>query len=253
MVKIKQTWQGWISGLFGNLGQHGDTVEFGAEATKAGLEFASVLGILANPSAPVVVAGLSFVGLARKGLDLLHETTKQEFNVKEWVAVAFPLAYVQSFDALIQRNGWLQQKIDVDRSEQEAKQQIDQLGELQLDDNLADEALKNFSESTLGHALNHELSNYLQQAGIDEKITPIITGWVAWETYRNVDSLFSYELENVRQALNLNITAAQEIRANQKYADIESYLQEYISPNTSDHVLRERWKVIDEEFTFPDI
>ncbi|MEA5524987.1 NACHT domain-containing protein [Nodularia spumigena] len=253
MVKIKQTWQGVISGLFGNLGQHGDTVEFGAEATKAGLEFASVLGILANPSAPVLIAGLSFVGLARKGLDLLHETTKQEFNVKEWVAVAFPLAYLQSFDALVQRNVWLKQKIDAEKSEQGAKQQIDQLGEFELDENLADEALKNFSESRLGQSLNRQLSHYLEQAGIDKNITPIITGWVAWETYPNVESLFSHEPENVRQALNMKMTAAKEIRDNHKYADIESYLQEYISPKPNDPVLRDRWKVIDEEFTFPDI
>ncbi|TVP66300.1 MAG: hypothetical protein EA343_01715, partial [Nodularia sp. (in: Bacteria)] len=254
MVKIKQTWQSVIPGLWQKLGKHGDTVEFGADATKTSLEFAIALGILTNPSGPVVLAGLSCIGLARKGLDLLREKSNQEFNLEQWVAVAFPLAYIQSFDALVQRNSWLQQKIDAEKSEQEAKQQINQLEEFELDENLADEALKNFSESRLGHALNHELSNYLEKAGINKTITPIITGWVAWETYRNVESLFSYEREeNVRQVLNLNITAAKEIRANHKYADIESYLQEYISPNPSDPILRDRWKVIDEEFTFPDI
>ncbi|MDP5338220.1 MAG: pentapeptide repeat-containing protein [Nodularia sp. (in: cyanobacteria)] len=254
MVNIKQTWQDLSNrGLFQNLGKHGDTVESGAEVTKAGLELAIALGILVNPSVAVAAAGLSFVGLSRKGLDLLREKINQEFNVEQWVAVAFPLAYIQSFDALIQRNGWLKQKIDAEKSEQEAKQQIDQLGEFELDESLANEVLKNFSESTLGQALNHQLSNYLQQAGIDKTITPIITGWVAWETYQNVESLLSVEPENVRQALNMKMTAAKEIRANQKYADIESYLQEYISPNPSDPILRDRWKVIDEEFTFPDI
>ncbi len=255
MKKIKQIWQGLINdGLFQNLGQHGDTVESGAEVTKAGLELAIALGILASvPSAPVVAAGLSFVGLTRKGLDLLREKINQEFNVEQWVAVAFPLAYIQSFDALIQRNGWLKQKIDAEKSEQEAKQQINQLGEFELDENLANEVLKNFSESTLGQALNHELSNYLEKAGINKTIAPIITGWVAWETYQKVESLLSVEPENVRQALNMKMTAAKEIRANHKYADIESYLQEYISPKPNDPILRDRWKVIDEEFTFPDI
>ncbi|WP_414548774.1 hypothetical protein [Anabaena sp. CCY 0017] len=254
MVKIQQTWQSVIPGLWQKLGKHGETVESGAEVTKAGLELAIVLGILASvPSAPVAAAALSFVGLTRKGLDLLHEKINQKVKVEQWVAVAYPLAYIQSFDALVQRNGWLKQKIDAEKSEQGAKQQIDQLGEFELDENLADEALKNFSESTLCQALNHQLSNYLQQAGIDKNITPIITGWVAWETYQNVESLFSVEPENVSQALNMKMTAGKEIRANQKYADIESYLKEYISPNPSDPILRDRWKVIDEEFTFPEI
>lgn len=70
---------------------------------------AIALGVLGGvPSAPVVAAGLSFVSIGRKGLGLLHEKTSQEFNVEEWVAIASPLAYIQSFDALVQRNDWLQ-------------------------------------------------------------------------------------------------------------------------------------------------
>ncbi|WP_341528558.1 hypothetical protein WKK05_04275 [Nostoc sp. UHCC 0302] len=70
-------------------------MESGAEVTKAALEFAIALGVLASlPSAPVVAAGLSFVSIGRKGLELLRDKASQE-------VIAFPLAYIQSFDALV--------------------------------------------------------------------------------------------------------------------------------------------------------
>lgn len=254
MAKIQQIWQRWIPGLLEKTVKRGETVESGAEVTKAALEFAIALGVLGGvPSAPVVAAGLSFVSIGRKGLGLLHEKTSQEFNVEEWVAIAFPLAYIQSFDALVQRNDWLQEKIGAGISGQGVRQQFEQLGELQLNESLADEVLKDFPGSTLGQALNNQLSNYVQKAGIEHHIASIITGWVVWLTFQYVESLLLYEPESVRQALSFKISAAREIRINEKYASIEFYLKEQISPNPSNPLLLERWKVIDEEFLFPHI
>lgn len=133
------------------------------------------------------------------------------------------------------------------------RQQLEQLGELQLNESLADEVLKDFPGSTLGQALNNQLSNYLQKAGIEHHIASIITGWVAWSTFPDVESLLLYEPESVRQALSFKISAAKKIRLNEKYASIEFYLEEQISPNPSNPLLLERWKVIDEEFIFPHI
>ncbi|MHC5825676.1 MAG: hypothetical protein ACYT04_59965, partial [Nostoc sp.] len=106
MVKIKRVWRSLLP-KSQQLEKVGDLAESGAEVSKAVLEFAIALGVLATaPSAPVVAAGLSFVGIARKGLELLRDNISQEFNVEEWVAIAFPLAYIQSFDALVQKNDW---------------------------------------------------------------------------------------------------------------------------------------------------
>ncbi|MHC5733108.1 MAG: hypothetical protein ACYTXY_55580, partial [Nostoc sp.] len=63
----------------------------------------------------------------------------------------------------------------------------------------------------------------------------------------------SYEPEDVRQTLSLLITAAQEVRVNEKYASIELYLKEQISPSPSDPLLMERWKIIGEEFKITEI
>jgi hypothetical protein len=57
MAKIQQIWQRWIPGLLEKTVKRGETVESGAEVTKAALEFAITLGVLAIPSAPVVAAG----------------------------------------------------------------------------------------------------------------------------------------------------------------------------------------------------
>ncbi|MFN6472566.1 MAG: NACHT domain-containing protein [Nostoc sp. SerVER01] len=252
MAKIKQFWQRWFSNQQ-QLEQAGEIVESGAEITKAGLEFAIALGVLAIPTAPVVAAGLSFVGIARTGLKLLHEKTNKEFEIEEWVAVACPLAYINSFNALVQRNVWLREKLSAEITDREVKSQFDQLGELELNNSQAEKALTDFSNSILGQALNQQLSAYLQQAGIPQDIAPLITGWVAWDTYDHIKQLFSYEQENTPHTLSFMITAAQEKRAYNKYASIESYLKEQISPSPSDPILIERWKVIGEDFEISKI
>nr|MDZ8061889.1 pentapeptide repeat-containing protein [Nostoc sp. EkiNYC01] len=253
MAKIKQFWQRWFSNQQ-QLEQAGEIVESGAEITKAGLEFAIALGLATMPTVPVVAAGLSFVGIARTGLKLLHEKTNKEFEIEEWVALACPLAYINSFNALVQRNVWLREKLSAEIVDREVKSQFDQLGELELNNSQAEKALTEFSNSILGQALNQQLSTYLvEKKGIGQDIASLVTGWVAWDTYDNIKQLLLYEPENVRSALHLMITAAQEIRANERYASIESYLKEQISPSPSDPRLIERWKVIGEDFVISKI
>jgi uncharacterized protein YjbI with pentapeptide repeats len=268
--KLKQIWQQfWQQMNTQELGTPGEIAESGAEVSKAALEFMIELGFDIIPGGKVLAAGLSFVGITRKGVNLLRGT--QEPNLEQWVAIAFPLAYIQSFDTLVQTNDWLQQKlqqilqqkIDDELSSQEVRQQFNQLGEFQLDKDLAEEALTYFPESKLGQALNQQLSIYLQQEVrinehktapiVDNYTASIVTGWVAWGTHECVKSLLKYEPENFVKPLSLTIAAAQETRATKKYSGIESYLKEQISPNPSNQVLLERWKVIGEEFKIPDI
>lgn len=252
MEKLKLLWQR----LFSNeqLEKAGDVVESGAEITKASLEFAIALGVLATaPSAPVVAAGLSFVGIARSGLRLLRNKTNEKVEIAEWVAVACPLAYINSFNALVQRNVWLQERLNAEITEQEVKSKLSQLGEIELSDEVAQSTLTNFSSSILGQALNQQLSTYLQHFRIAENIASIVTGWVTWNTYNYIKELWLYESQDVHKDSNYFLTAAQEVRAIEKYASIESYLTEQISPSPNDPLLIERWKVIGEEFKIPEI
>ncbi|MEQ9624124.1 pentapeptide repeat-containing protein [Coleofasciculus chthonoplastes] len=258
MTKIKQVWQ-LLNTLLNtdirDLGKPGEIAEAGAEVSKAGLELAIALGLLGTPAAPMaaIPAGLSFVGLARKGVNLYRDKAKGTTKLEEWAAIAFPLAYLESFDILVRENDWLQQKIGSGISNQAAKSQLEQLGELQLDQKLIEDALTYFPESRLGQALNQQLSEYLNQAGLNQYSIPIVTGWVAWGIYPIIDQLLSYESETITKPLQLTRTAARETQATQKYSSIESYLTEQISPHTSNPLLQNQWKVLGEMFTLPDI
>ncbi|NEO67093.1 MAG: hypothetical protein F6J98_44780, partial [Moorea sp. SIO4G2] len=165
--------------------------------------------------------------------------------------------YIESFDSLVRNNDWLREKIGAGVSgndiNNDAKQQIEQLGELNLDQALVKEAWENFPESTLGQALNQQLSQYLAQAGLDRYTIPLVTGWVAWGTYEYIDSLLSYEPEDILSSFSLATAAAQQTGATRKYGNIESYLTEQISPNPSDSYRLQLWKVLGEDFKIPNI
>ncbi|BAZ19442.1 pentapeptide repeat protein (plasmid) [Kalymmatonema gypsitolerans NIES-4073] len=238
----------------------GKIVEFGAEGSKATLEVAIALGWLGSALTPVaqpIAAGLAFVGLTKKGLELYRSKRKQELDLEEWVAIAFPLAYIESFDALVQKNEWLRKKIGAGASGQEIKQQFDdELGEVELTPERSQEALKDFPNSWLGYAMNGQLSLYLKQIGLEQHIIPIVTGWVAWRTRAQIESLLPYEESkntDIAKKVKPHITASQEIGTTQKFSSIEYYLQEQISPNPIDPLRLDKWKVFDEPFKIPDI
>ncbi|NET55236.1 MAG: NACHT domain-containing protein [Symploca sp. SIO2E6] len=247
---LKRVWQ-LLHTDIRELGTVGDLTVTGAEVSKAGLELAIALGLSASP---LVAAGLSFVGLGGKGLNLLRSQTNNRPSLEQWVAIAFPLAYLESFDALVRKNYWLGKKIGSGVSTKAVGEQIEQLWELELDQGLVKGALTYFPESLLGQALNQQLSSFLKQAGLEQDIIPIVTGWVAWGTKAGVESLLKYESEALRQHLGLLLAAATERGATQKYGSIESYLTEQISPDPSEPRLREQWQVLGEKsMRLPDI
>jgi hypothetical protein len=85
--QLKRFWK-FLNTDIRELGKPADAVETGAEVSKAVLEFAIALGLLAAvPAAPIAAAGLSFVGIARKGVKLYREKTNQELTLEEWVAI----------------------------------------------------------------------------------------------------------------------------------------------------------------------
>ncbi|NET59428.1 MAG: hypothetical protein F6K47_25780, partial [Symploca sp. SIO2E6] len=250
MGTLKRVWQ-LLNTDIRELGTVGNYTVTGAEVSKAGLELAIAFGLSASP---LVAAGLSFVGLGGKGLNLLRSKTKEEPSLEQWVATAFPLAYLESFDALVRKNYWLEQHMGAGVSGKEVGQQIEQLWELQLNEELAREAFAYFPESLLGQALNQKLAGYLEQAGLEQDTILLVTGWVAWGTKAVVESLLEYEPEAMGKRLGLLIAAAKERARVGKYGNIESYLTERISPYPSNRQLQEQWKVLGEEsIRIPDI
>ncbi len=250
METLKRVWQ-LLKTDIRELGTPGNYAVTGAEVSKAGLELAIAFGLSASP---LVAAGLSFIGLGGKGLNLLRSKTNNSQSLEQWVAIAFPLAYLESFDALVRKNYWLEKQIGAGVSGKEVGEQIEQLLELQLDKGLVWEAFAYFPESLLGQALNQQLSGFLEQVELEQDTIPIVTGWVAWGTKAVVESLLEYEPEAMRRNYGLPIAAAKERAIVRKYGNIESYLTEQISPEPNSLRLREQWKVLGEEsIRLPDI
>src|SRR4028119_481596 len=127
-TQLKRLWK-FLNTDIRELGKPAEAVETGAEVSKAVLEFAIALGLLAAmPAAPIAAAGLSFVGIARKGVKLYRKKTNKALTLEEWVAIASPLAYLESFDELVQTNALLQQ-ISATPVSEPVQQQIEKLGE----------------------------------------------------------------------------------------------------------------------------
>jgi len=243
-TQLKRLWKFATTYDLLKLGKPADAVETGAEVSKAVLEFAIALGLLAAmPAAPIAAAGLSFVGIASKGVKLYREKTNEELSLEEWVAIAFPLAYLGSFNDLVQRNELLQPYGAMSISEP-VRQQIERLREFQLDENLARNALSSVHESELARAFNQVLSSQLQDAGMDEQQAQIVTGWVAWGTHQKIKELISYESDSVKHIAD--IYSAGSGKRSEKYDSIDTYLEEQI-------VTKPLETVFVESFTFKDI
>jgi uncharacterized protein YjbI with pentapeptide repeats len=215
--------------------------ESGAELSKASFELAITLGWL-NSSINPVAAGLSFVGLTKKGLELYRSKIQKELDIAEWLETAFTLAYFESFEALVQRNNWLREQTQRTNKQwqEKIKNAVNQLLQLKFNHELIQKTLTSFPESPLGCALNNLLSTYLEQTKLDKYTISIITGWVAWETKKHVESLLSCEQEDFVARVKVYITA-QKTKANKKFSSIESYLAEQICTSPSNP-----WQVFDE-------
>jgi hypothetical protein len=183
------------------------------------------------------------VGIARKGVKLYGEKTNKELSLEEWVAIASPLAYLESFNELVQTNTLLQQ-ISATPVSEPVQQQIDKLGEFQLDEHLGRNALTCFHESELAQVLNQLLSTQLHQAGIAQNEAQIVAAWVAWGTHRYLKKAFEDAEDSVRQIAELYMAGRQQ--EPDKYDSIDAYLRDQIAAKPLE-------KVFAESFTFRNI
>ncbi|WP_071187348.1 pentapeptide repeat-containing protein [Trichormus sp. NMC-1] len=246
VLNIKQTWQKLT----------GEKIELGGEITGAVAGLATAFGLFSTvPFVPAATAGLPFIVLAGKWLQSISNNRKSK--LEEWVDLAVPIAYISSFDNLVRENYWLEKRFNNAASGVEIQQEITELGKLQLDAELAKQALTDFTESHLGLILKRQLSIYLEKAGIDKYTAEIITGWVGWGTLECIAELISQEIKSkssLSEILNQNLIAAQEKIKNTKYSKINSYLQDQISPESSNDKIKKRWQILGEkDLTIPDL
>ncbi len=256
MTNLKEIWQ-FLNTDIRELGKPGDVAETGTEVTKFALEFGLALGLFSaiagSAGIPIAIAGLSGTKLAIQGVRLYRKKTNQEPSLEEWVAIASPLAYLESFNELVQSNDLLQQ-VNLQPANLEpasatppsniAQQQSEKLGEFQLDEDLARNVLTCFHESGLAQVLNQVLSNQLQQAGINKYDAEILTSWVAWNTHQYLKKALEDADISVKQRAELYLASKRQ--ESEKYYSLNTYLDEQVATKPLD-------PVFDETFTFKDI
>ncbi|MEP0747632.1 hypothetical protein NDA04_11870 [Trichocoleus sp. AS-A2] len=256
MKKLKQVWQ-FLKTDIRELGKPGDVAETGTEITKFALEFGLALGLFSaiagSAGIPIAIAGLSGTKLAIQGVRLYRKKTNQEPSLEEWVAIASPLAYLESFNELVQSNDLLKQvnlqpanlqPASATPTTNIAQQQSAKLGEFQLDEHLARNVLTCFHESELAQVLNQVLSNQLQQAGINKHDAEIVTSWVAWKTHQQLKKALEDAEDSVRQRAELYLAGRRQ--ESDKYYSINTYLDEQIATKPLETVFAE-------SFTFKNI
>jgi hypothetical protein len=143
----------------------------------------------------------------------------------------------------VQTNTLLQQ-ISATPVSEPVQQQIEKLGQFQLDEHLAKNALTCFHESELAQALNQLLSTQLQQAGMVQNEAQIVAAWVAWGTHRHLKQALEDAEDSVRQRAQLY--GAGRRQEGDKYDSIDRYLTEQIAAKPLETVFAE-------SFTFKDI
>ncbi len=222
-----------------------NTVETGAEVSKTSLELAVALGLFGSPLAPptgVTIAGLSFVGLAMKGIKFYLKKT-EEPTLEECITITSRLAYLESLERIVDtiKNEELLERIRNMQVPEELQQQTDNL---QLTENEARKAIICFRETKLAEDFNRHLSFLLKTARIDTQEADTITQRVSWNTQQYMNQALASVGDTVKFLSGIFSDGYhQEL---EKYQSIDDYLEGYIATKPSE-------KVFAEKFTFKDI
>ena len=243
-TKLEKFWKFFRNDIGELVKKPSSATETGAEVSKTSLELAIALGLLGSPLAPagVAVAGLSFVGLASKGIKFYQDRTKDKLSLEECVTIASRLAYVESFERILYRikdnNQNLFKKI-------ENIQPSDELGKLTenflFDPQEARKAITCFRETKLAQELNRHLSFSLKQAGLTPTEANIFTQRITWNTQRYMNQALAEV--NVEMFYGMSDVSRQDL---EKYQSIDNYLEQEIAKQPQE-------KVFAENFTFQDI
>ena len=154
-----------------------DVSESAINISSTGLAFGVALGIL-NPVLAVPAAGLACVSPVKKVLEYFGKK-KNKTSLEEFVAIAAPVAYFQSFDDYVSRNSIYQKRL---AGKANLAQQVDSRIEgLELTETLATNVLTNYARSELVLTFNDVLASLLERRGWDKTEIKITTNWVAWQ------------------------------------------------------------------------
>jgi uncharacterized protein YjbI with pentapeptide repeats len=212
---------------------------------------ASLLDFLNSPLGELAESTLPFVKIATGLLKFYLKQTAQEPTLAQSIALVSQAAYLESFrdrfkallasatPAVQARLKQAGEKPASEAIKQQMKQLGDRLEALELDDQAARRAIVFFHESEFARAFNEVLSARLQQIGIQVEQANRIAEQVARNTDRYLLPALASAGGATERLVKWYQMGGQAVL--EKYASIDSYLEQKIQPRPDDPVFNERF------------
>ncbi|QSJ14298.1 pentapeptide repeat-containing protein [Nostoc sp. UHCC 0702] len=198
-------------------------------------QISSLLDIFNSPFGQIagtVIQGLPFVTIILK---LIIDATKKEPSLETCVILVSQVAYIESFQAILQQEPQLLDKINKDQKASDAlASQIRKLGEQEFDEREAKKAILYFHESQLAEAFNQILQQRLQEAGLTETEATNLTARVARKTDEYMQDALVKIGDKVKQLVQWYGVGGKEKL--EKNLNIEDYLEQIIKPKPEENI-----------------
>jgi hypothetical protein len=207
-------------------------------------QISSLLDVLNAPFAQIVKDAIPFAPLAITVLKLVCDYTQKPPSLAQCVALVSQVAYLESLQSVLKDTPSLLDRCGEAPVSEAIAQQIKRLGDLEIDDREAREAILYFHESKLASAFNEVLQARLQQAGLEPGEAQTLTDRIARKTDEFMQPALSQMGDGVKRLVEWYRVGGQQVL--EKYLSIDAYLEAQIQTRPLE-------KVFAENFTFRDI
>ncbi|MBH8566944.1 pentapeptide repeat-containing protein [Nostoc sp. CENA67] len=201
-------------------------------------QISSLLDIFNSPLGQITKEAIPFASIAITILKLIFDATKKEPSLESCVILVSQVAYIESFQAILQQEPQLQEKINQDQKASDAlASQIRKLGEQEFDEREAKKAILYFHETQLAEAFNQILQLRLQEAGLTETEATNLTARVARKTDEYMQDALVQIGDKVKQLVQWYSVGGKEKL--EKNLNIEDYLEQIIKPKPEENIFDE--------------
>lgn len=209
------------------------------------------LKALDSPIVQLVGAGLPFVSIGVTLAKVYLEHSQQDPSLTDSVLLVSQIAYLASLEDLVQTSATVQQALGGTSLQQIVQHQIRQFDASTMTEPEAKKALVCFQDSQLATELNHALEEELQSGGLEQVEIRRFVDRVAWNSHRYLYQALAEAADKITPLADLYRMGGQETL--EKFTSIAEYLRDYISPDSTEPELKNRWRVFNEPFLLPDL
>jgi uncharacterized protein YjbI with pentapeptide repeats len=209
------------------------------------------LNALDSPIVQLVGAGLPFVSIGVTLAKLYLEHSKQDPTLTDSVLLVSQIAYLASLEDVLTTSDAVKNALGNTALKKIVERQIRHLDTKAVTESQAKKALVCFQESEIAAEFSQALREELQETGLNNAATQTFIDRVAWNTHRYLYQALAEAADQVKPLADLYRMGGQE--ALDKFTSIDEYLRDYISPDSTEPELRNRWRVFNELFILKDL